>query len=82
MAADMEKHSALGATQPHSNLEVNEKATAIHSDVVSSQNSSNAHDYDDLPDPDAGKSEEERAKLVRLLLLVVFALGYNADIPQ
>lgn len=52
--------------QPHSNLEVNEKAQVIHSDVSSSQASApGGINYDDLPDPDVGKSDEERARLVR-----------------
>lgn len=58
-----EKQAGLEAVQPHSNLEVNEKAGVIHSDVSSSQVSNQDH-YDDLPDPDAGKTDEERARLV------------------
>lgn len=42
----------------------NEKSAAIYNDN-SDLSSSGVGDYDDLPDPDAGKSDEERAKLVR-----------------
>jgi len=45
--------------------EANEKAAVgAGSDIESSHLSSPA-DYDDLPDPDAGKSDEERDRLVR-----------------
>jgi len=30
-------------------------------------------EYDDLPDPDVGKSDEERARLVRLLPFMVLS---------
>lgn len=49
---------------PHSTLEVNEKGAVYANDVDSSQGSSNHHD-DDLRDPDVGKSDAERAALVR-----------------
>jgi hypothetical protein len=41
----------------------NEKSAAIYTDH-SDNSSSGVGDYDDLPDPDAGKSDEERARLV------------------
>lgn len=66
--ATFEKQPGLEAAhaQPHSNLEVTEKSNVVASDVSSSQISSPG-DYDgDLPDPDVGKTDEERAKLVRL----------------
>ena len=49
---------------PHSSLDrtENEKAAAIYND--NSDISSGGGEYDDLPDPDAGKSDEERARLV------------------
>jgi hypothetical protein len=58
--------TGLEAAQPHGeHLTVNEKATVLHSDVSSSQISTPG-DYDgDLPDPDVGKTDEERARLVR-----------------
>ena len=47
-------------------LEVNEKNnTLATSDIESSITGAPTPDYDDLPDPDVGKSDEERAKLVR-----------------
>lgn len=47
------------------NLELNEKPNTVASELESSGISSPV-DYDDLPDPDAGASDEERARLVRL----------------
>lgn len=41
----------------------NEKSAAIYNDS-SDISSSGVGEHDDLPDPDAGKSDEERAKLV------------------
>lgn len=54
---------------PHSSLDrtENEKAAAIYND--NSDISSGGGEYDDLPDPDAGKSDEERARLVCSSLL-------------
>lgn len=70
MAANPD-HSGLEAVQPQGHLTPNEKATVMASDVSSSQISSPG-DYDgDLPDPDVGKTDAERAQLVcsyRLLL--------------
>lgn len=60
--ATFEKQPGLEAAQPHSSLEKND---VIASDVSSSQISAPG-DYDgDLPDPDVGKTDEERAKLVQ-----------------
>lgn len=50
---------------PHSTLEVSEKNNILASSDVESSGVSSPAEYDDLPDPDAGKSDEERAKLVR-----------------
>lgn len=44
----------------------NEKSAAVYNDN-SDSSSNGVGDYDDLPDPDAGKSDEERARLVGLL---------------
>lgn len=63
-----EKHSGLETVQPHHNNNhvVSEKSAAIaSSDIESSQLSNRGVDFEDLPDPDAGKSDEERARLVR-----------------
>lgn len=50
--------------------EANEKGIVYaNNDVDSSQLSSTHHDFDDLPDPDAGKSDAERAALVRTMPL-------------
>jgi hypothetical protein len=42
----------------------NEKSAAIYNDNSDLSSSGAGIDYDDLPDPDVGKSDEERAKLV------------------
>lgn len=67
-------HSTLEHNnQPHSTLEANEKGNAYNiNDVDSSQLSTPGGDFDELPDPDAGKSDEERARLVRSYLLLDF----------
>jgi len=41
----------------------NEKSAAVYNDL-SDTSSNGVGDYDDLPDPDVGKSDEERKKLV------------------
>lgn len=57
--ATVEKTDLEGAHHP-----VDEKAQVLASDVSGTQ--SNPSDYDgELPDPDVGKSDEERARLVR-----------------
>lgn len=56
----------------------NEKSAALYASDVSS---SGAGEYDDLPDPDAGKSDEERAKLVSLPLSSLLCLRLT-DINQ
>jgi hypothetical protein len=67
--ATFEKQPGLEAVQPHGHLTPNEKSHVVASDVSSSQISSPG-DYDgDLRDPDVGKSDEERAALVRQPLL-------------
>lgn len=59
-------HSTLEhVEQPHSTLEANEKGTSYGiNDVESSQASTPGIDHEDLRDPDVGKSDEERARLV------------------
>jgi hypothetical protein len=72
--ATFEKQPGLEAVQPHSHLSVNEKSNAVTSDHSSSQISAPG-DYDgDLPDPDVGKTDEERAALVRPLHLYSLAI--------
>lgn len=62
--ATYEKQAGLEAAQPT----LNEKSGVVASDNSSSQISSPG-DYDgDLPDPDVGKSDEERAKLDKALV--------------
>jgi hypothetical protein len=61
-----EKHAGLDAVAPqHHSLDVAEKNTVIHGSDVESSQLSTPGDYDDMVDPDAGKSAEERARLVR-----------------
>jgi len=49
-------------------LEANEKGVVYaNHDGGTSQLGSNHHDVEDLPDPDTGKSDAERAALVRIL---------------
>jgi hypothetical protein len=57
-------------------LEVAEKQHVAASSLESSEIASPV-DYDDLPDPDVGKTDEERAKLVRPL---VFDCHFNAEV--
>jgi hypothetical protein len=49
-----------------------EKQNVNGSDIESSGVSSPPAEYDDLPDPDVGKSDEERAKLVCCFPLPIF----------
>jgi hypothetical protein len=77
--ATFEKASLEAAHPRGEHLTVNEKSNVLTSDVSSSQVSSPG-DYDgDLPDPDVGKTDEERARLVRPSLP---SLGNNADPAQ
>lgn len=46
-------------------MEMAEKQNAVASSLEGSGVSSPVPEFDDLPDPDVGKSDEERAKLVR-----------------
>lgn len=58
----------MAAVQQHSSLEVNEaneKGQHIYANDIDSSRISTPGDVDDLPDPDAGKSDAERAALVR-----------------
>lgn len=72
-----EKDTTVGfeVAEPHNKIRSdNEKSAAIYND--NSDVSSGSVNYDDLPDPDAGKSDEERARLVcsSPLTLLLFAL--------
>ncbi|KAF2017964.1 MFS general substrate transporter [Aaosphaeria arxii CBS 175.79] len=49
-------------------LELSEKNNVIASSDVESAEAKPVVDYDELPDPDAGKSDEERAKLDKALV--------------
>ncbi len=49
----------------------NEKSAALYNDA-SDASSNGVGDFDDLPDPDVGKSDEERAKLVSPLRDLMF----------
>ncbi len=53
------------------NSSIHEKAAG--SDIESSRMA--ASDYDDLPDPDAGKTDEERARLVRSFSSLLFPIA-------
>ena len=48
----------------HSTLEVNEKGQNIYANDVDSSQISSPGELEEYPDPDAGKSDEERARLV------------------
>ena len=52
----------MAADQPEL---VAEKGQIQSNELESNSTSSPGEYYDDLPDPDAGKSDEERARLVR-----------------
>jgi hypothetical protein len=52
----------MAADQPEL---VAEKGQILSNELESNSTSSPGEYYDDLPDPDAGKSDEERARLVR-----------------
>jgi hypothetical protein len=60
-----EKSHAIGpeVTDPTLRSD-NEKSAAIYNDNSDLSSSGAGIDYDDLPDPDVGKSDEERASLV------------------
>lgn len=63
---DAEKKTAAGleVADPHNTgRSDNEKSAALYND--NSDVSSGSINYDDLPDPDIGKTDEERARLVR-----------------
>ena len=62
----------MATVQQHSSLEVNEaneKGQHIYANDIDSSRISTPGDVDDLPDPDAGKSDAERAALVRHALI-------------
>jgi hypothetical protein len=63
MSLDNKHPAGLDALNTNPPLDShNEKGAVVRSD--GSDLSSPVPEYDDLPDPDAGKSNEERAKLV------------------
>ena len=56
----------MAAVQPPSSLEANEKGAVFANDVDSSQVSADHNTaFEDLRDPDIGKSDAEREALVR-----------------
>jgi hypothetical protein len=60
-----EKSHGIGPEVKDSTLRSdNEKSAAIYNDNSDLSSSGAGIDYDDLPDPDVGKSDEERARLV------------------
>ena len=63
MVAEKDITTGLEVTDPTLRSD-NEKSAAIYNDN-SDVSSNGVGDYDDIPDPDVGKSDEERAKLVR-----------------
>lgn len=65
MVAEKNTTTGLEVTDPTLRTD-NEKSAALYNDA-SDASSNGVGEYDDLPDPDAGKSDEERAKLVRSL---------------
>jgi hypothetical protein len=66
MVAEKDTTTGLEVTDPTLRSD-NEKSAAIYNDN-SDVSSNGVGDYDDIPDPDAGKSDEERAKLDRALV--------------
>jgi hypothetical protein len=69
MSADIKHPAGLDPLKTDPSLDHNEKSAVVRSD--GSDFSAPAPDYDDLRDPDVGKSDEERAKLVRLPCLTI-----------
>lgn len=63
MVAEKNTVTGLEVTDPTLRSD-NEKSAAVYNDSTDAS-SNGVGDYDDLPDPDVGKSDEERAKLVR-----------------
>lgn len=59
----------MAATSETTTLEANEKGQKIYTNDVDSSQNSTPSDLDDYPDPDVGKSDEERAKLVCMSIL-------------
>lgn len=66
MVAEKNSTTGLEVTDPTLRYD-NEKSAAIYKDA-SDSSSNGVGDYDDLPDPDVGKSDEERARLVCSIL--------------
>lgn len=57
-------HNALVADEKGRDLYADEKGQAVYSNDVNSSQGSAPADLDEYPDPDIGKTDEERAKLV------------------
>ena len=66
MSVDKKHPAGLDDLNTAPALDHGEKSAVVRSD--GSDISSPAPEYDDLPDPDVGKSDAERAKLVCLSL--------------
>lgn len=49
---------------PNANIDASEKGDILQSEISSGKSAPGV--YDELPDPDVGKTAEERAKLVRI----------------
>ncbi|KAI0581696.1 UhpC Sugar phosphate permease [Pyrenophora tritici-repentis] len=58
----------MAAAPQHTSLEANEKGEEIYTNDVNSSQLSQPSDLDDYPDPDVGKSDEERARLDKALV--------------
>jgi len=54
----------MAATPQHTSLSATEKGEEVYTNDVNSSQLSAPTDLDDYPDPDVGKSAEERARLV------------------
>jgi hypothetical protein len=72
MVAEKNDISGLEVTDPTLRSD-NEKSAAVYNES-SDASSNGVGEYDDLPDPDAGKSDAERAKLVRSISFCDFLL--------
>ena len=57
-----EKTTDVNAMESNTNVDTSEKGAVLHSDM--SSGNSMPGDFDDIPDPDVGKTPEERAKIV------------------
>lgn len=71
------------ADQNLAEKQLSEKQQVLNSDFASSGGGSSPPEYvDDLPDPDAGKSDAERAALVRLSLFCLVSFFSNMTLGQ